>query len=110
MAEAQPATDGSPSPWTAVAQAVALLTVAVSVLLVAFAWPSARSSVHDVPIAVAGPPPAVRQISAMLDERLPDAFEVTEVADTAAAEQLIRDREVYGAIDVSSGVPQARSP
>jgi hypothetical protein len=52
--QAQPATDASPSPWTAVARAVALLTVAVSVLLTAFAWPSVRSSVHDVPIAVAG--------------------------------------------------------
>jgi hypothetical protein len=70
--QAQPATDASPSPWTAVARAVALLTVAVSVLLTAFAWPSVRSSVHDVPIAVAGPAPAVRQISAALDERLRD--------------------------------------
>ncbi|WP_406058155.1 hypothetical protein [Micromonospora sp. NBC_00860] len=104
--QAKPATDASPSPWTAVARAVALLTVAVSVLLTAFAWPSIRSSVHDVPIAVAGPAPAVGQISAALDERLPDAFEITEVADTAAADQLIRDRDVYGAIDVSSGTPQ----
>jgi hypothetical protein len=103
---AQPATDPSPSPWTAVARAVALLTAAVSVLLTAFAWPSVRSSVHDVPIAVAGPAPAVSQISAALRQRLPDAFEITEVADTAAAEQLIRDRAVYGAIDVSSGTPQ----
>ncbi|MET7808845.1 hypothetical protein [Micromonospora chersina] len=89
-AQAHPAIDSSPSPWSAVARAVALLTVAVSVLLTAFAWPSARSSVHDVPIAVAGPAPAVRQISATLDERLPDAFEITEVADTAAAVAVYR--------------------
>ncbi|MEU8257595.1 hypothetical protein AB0C06_25380 [Micromonospora inaquosa] len=104
--QAQPATNASPSPWSAVARAVALLTVAVSVLLTAFAWPSVHSSAHDVPIAVAGPAPTVRQIRVALDERLPDAFEITEVVDTAAAEQLIRDREVYGAIDVSSGAPQ----
>ena len=104
--QAQPATDASPSRWSAVVRAVALLTAAVSVLLTAFAWPSVRSSVHDVPIAVAGPAPAVRQISVALDERLPDAFEITEVADTAAAEQLIRARDVYGAIDVSTGTPQ----
>ncbi|GAA4727389.1 hypothetical protein [Phytohabitans rumicis] len=103
-AQAQP--DAPPSPWTAVARAVALLTAAVSVLLTAFAWPSVHSSVHDVPIAVAGPAPAVGQISAALHERLPDAFEITEVADTTAAEQLIRDRDVYGAIDASSGTPQ----
>ncbi|MCX5582797.1 hypothetical protein ACFV0H_00650 [Streptomyces erythrochromogenes] len=61
---------------------------------------------HDVPIAVAGPAPAVKQITPLLDQRLPDGFEVTEVADTAAAEQLIRDRKVYGAIDLSAGTPQ----
>ncbi|GAA0927587.1 hypothetical protein [Virgisporangium aurantiacum] len=104
--QAKPATDAPPSPWSAVAKAVALLTVAVSVLLTAFAWPSVRSSAHDVPIAIAGPAPAVSQISAALHERLPDAFDITEVADTTAAEQLIRNRDVYGAIDVSSGTPR----
>ncbi|GGS98043.1 hypothetical protein GCM10010222_44710 [Streptomyces tanashiensis] len=59
-----------------------------------------------MPIAVAGPTPAVKRITPLLDQRLPDGFEVTEVADTAAAERLIRDREVYGAIDLSSGTPQ----
>ncbi|UQX01880.1 hypothetical protein [Streptomyces sp. RerS4] len=59
-----------------------------------------------MPIAVAGPPAAVERVSAALDRRLPDGFAITEVADTTAAERLIRDREVYGAIDVSSGTPR----
>ncbi|MEU2548553.1 ABC transporter permease [Streptomyces roseolus] len=88
------------------ARAVALLTVGVSLLLTAFAWPSVRSSVHGVPIAVAGPAPAVEQFAAVLGQRLPGGFEITEVADTAAAERLIRDREVYGAIDLGSGTPR----
>ncbi|WP_329389779.1 hypothetical protein OG625_37195 [Streptomyces sp. NBC_01351] len=100
------AADIQPSSWPKVARAVVLLTALVSVLLTAFAWPSVRSYVHDVPIAVAGPPAAARQVSATLGRRLPDGFAITEVADTAAAERLIRDREVYGAIDVSSGTPQ----
>ncbi|KAB8188111.1 hypothetical protein [Microbispora catharanthi] len=104
--QASPAANASPSPWPTVAGAVALLTVSISLLLTAFAWPSVRSSVHDVPIAVAGPAPAVKQLTAALDQRLPDGFEVTEAADTAAAEKLIRDRMVYGAIDLSSGTPQ----
>lgn len=96
----------SPSPWPTVARAVVLLTAIISVLLTAFAWPSVRSSVHDVPIAIAGPGAAVEQVSTALARRLPGAFEITEAPDTAAAEQLVRDREVYGAIDVSSGAPQ----
>ncbi|GIH60800.1 hypothetical protein [Microbispora siamensis] len=104
--EAAPAANASPSPWPAVAGAVALLTVSISLLLTAFAWPSVRSSLHDVPIAVAGPASAVQQLTAVLDRRLPGGFEVTEVADTTAAEQLIRDRKVYGAIDLRAGTPQ----
>ncbi|MFI2339997.1 hypothetical protein [Nocardia gamkensis] len=99
-------TDSSPTPWPTVAATVALLTVITSVLLTAFAWPSVRSSVHDVPIAIAGPPAAVAQLRTTLDQRLPGGFDITEVADTAAAEQLIRDRKVYGAIDLSSGASQ----
>ncbi|WP_214317713.1 hypothetical protein [Nonomuraea sediminis] len=105
-AQAPLAADTPPSPWPTVARVVVLLAVIISVLLTAFAWPSVRSSVHDVPIAVAGPAAAVEQVSTALDQRLPEGFETTEVADTAAAERLIRDREVYGAIDVSSGTPQ----
>ncbi|MFE1381903.1 ABC transporter permease [Streptomyces sp. NPDC058740] len=103
---ARRAADTLPSPWPAVGRTVVLLTALVGVLLTAFTWPAVRSHVHDVPIAVAGPPPAVRQVGAALDQRLPNGFAVTEVADAAAAERLIRDREVYGAIDVSSGTPQ----
>lgn len=103
---AQAAAAADKSPWPAVARAVALLTTAVALLLTAFAWPSVRSSVHDVPIAVAGPATAVEQLIPVLGQRLPGGFEITRVADTAAAERLIRDREVYGAIVLGSGTPQ----
>ncbi|MBB2943381.1 hypothetical protein FB565_003094 [Actinoplanes lutulentus] len=106
MAAQAPQTATEPSPWPKVAGAVALLTVIISVLLTAFAWPSVRSSVHDIPIAVAGPAAAADQVTAALQQRLPDAFDITRVTDTAAAEQLIRDRDVYGAIDVTTGTPQ----
>ena len=100
------ATTVRPSPWARVAAVVALLTVLISVLLTAFAWPAARSAVHDVPIAVVGSADQVELVSTQLDERLPGGFEVTAVADTAAAEAAILDRDVYGAIDISGGRPQ----
>ncbi|WP_091092882.1 hypothetical protein [Nonomuraea wenchangensis] len=53
------------------ARAVVLLTAAIAVLLTAFAWPSVRSSVHDVSIAVAGPAAAVEQIRAALQQGPP---------------------------------------
>ncbi|XVV08571.1 hypothetical protein ACQP2X_27400 [Actinoplanes sp. CA-131856] len=105
-ASPSPTAGTSPSPWTTVARAVALLTVIISVLLTAFAWPAVRSSVHDVPIAVAGPAAATAQVGAVIGQRAPGAFEITQVGSAAEAEKLIRDRDVYGAIDVSSGTPQ----
>ncbi|MEV0111333.1 hypothetical protein AB0H42_34100 [Nocardia sp. NPDC050799] len=99
-------TDTLPSRWPTVAGAVVVLTTITSVLLIAFAWPSVRSSVHDVPIAVAGPATAVAQVRTALEQRASGGFDITEVADTASAEQLIYDRQVYGAIDLSAGAPQ----
>lgn len=94
------------TPWPRVAATVALLTVIISALLTAFAWPAARSTVHDVPIAVAGPPAATAQVTAALAKARPGAFEVTTVTDTTAAEAAIKNREVYGAIDLTTGSPQ----
>ncbi|MEU4237691.1 ABC transporter permease [Actinoplanes sp. NPDC026619] len=96
----------APSPWTHVAGAVVLLSFILSVLVTAFAWPAARSAVHDIPIAVAGPAAATAQVTAALEQRLPGGFDITTVADTSAAETAINNREVYGAIDLSTGQPQ----
>lgn len=98
--------DAGKSAWPQVAAVVGLLTVIIAVLLTAFAWPAVRSSVHDVPIAVAGPAAATGQVTTALQQRMPDAFDITVVADTAAAEAAVLNREVYGAIDVSSGTTQ----
>ncbi|GAA3598638.1 membrane protein [Kineosporia mesophila] len=94
------------SPWAQVAVTVAMLTVLISLILTAFAWPAARSSAHDIPIAVAGPATAADQVIAALQQRDAGAFDITRVDDTAAAEAAVRDRDVYGAIDVSTGTPQ----
>lgn len=85
---------------------VLLLTVVISVLLIAFGWPAVRSSVHGLPIAVAGPTAATTQVTAALEQRQPGAFDIVATPDTESAERLILDREVYGAIDLSGASPQ----
>ncbi|MEU4623303.1 hypothetical protein AB0G04_25445 [Actinoplanes sp. NPDC023801] len=97
---------GSPaaiSPWSQVAALVALMTVVVGALLTAFAWPTAQSAVHDVPIALAGPAPAVEQVVTAPGQRRPGSFGIIRVTGTAAAEAAMLDREVDEAIDVSTG-------
>jgi hypothetical protein len=77
---------------------VAVLTAVVAVLLIAFAWPAARSEPRDLPLAVVGPPAAVSQVSDGLERAIPGGFELQTQPDRAAAVRAIEDREVYGAI------------
>lgn len=85
--------------WRDVLGPVVAVAVLLTVLVSAFAWPAVRSAPHGVPLAVAAPAPAAAQLEARLAAALgEDAFDVTVVADRAAAEQAIRDREVYGAL------------
>src|SRR3712207_2612789 len=78
---------------------VALLVVTVQALLVPlFAGPAAHLAPRDLPIAVAGPPPAAFALADGLEAGHPGAFDVRTVADATAADAAIKNREVYGAI------------
>ncbi|NIK57413.1 hypothetical protein [Kribbella shirazensis] len=85
---------------------ITLLTAVLTVLLIAFAWPSARSEPRDLPIAVSGPAPAVEQMKAKLDQAMPGGFEITAVPDRQAAVQRIQDRDAYGAIVLDAAQPE----
>ena len=97
---------GRLSSWPRVGAAVLLLTAILSVMLIAFALPAARSRLSAVPLAVAGPAPAADRVVAALAHQRPGAFVITRVPDTAAAEEAIRAHTVYGAIDVSGARPR----
>ncbi|MFG1628482.1 hypothetical protein [Kribbella sp. NPDC049227] len=85
---------------------VLMLTALLTVLLIAFAWPAARSEPRNVPLAVAGPAPAVAQVENGLEQAMPGGFEVTAVPDRATAVQKIQDRDVYGAIVLDPQQPE----
>ncbi len=80
------------------ALAVAVGVVALQALIVAvFAWPAANLGPRDLPVVVAGPAPAAEAFAARLAQAEPGAFEVATATDAAAADLLLREREVYGA-------------
>jgi hypothetical protein len=85
---------------------ITLLTALLTVLLIAFAWPAARSEPRDVPLAVVGPEPAVAQVEQGLERAMPGGFELTAVPDRAAAVQKIEDRDAYGAIVIDPQQPE----
>lgn len=87
------------------AGAVLLLTAVVSLLLIAFAWPATRATLHDVPLGVAGPAAAADQVERQLATARPGAFAVHRYPDEAAAVTAIRRRDVYGAVVAGPGGP-----
>jgi hypothetical protein len=99
------------SPGRVAAALVVGIVTVQAVMLLAFTWPAANVGPRDLPIAVAGPPQALEQVTASLaavpgpdDEGA--ALDVVAVDDAAAARAAIDDREVYGAVVVSPDGPQ----
>jgi hypothetical protein len=89
---------------------IALVVVALQALLVPlFAGPASSIAPRDLPLALAGPSPATAAIGQKLTAEHPGAFEITTVADAAAADAAIRDRSVYGAIVITAS-PQNPPP
>ncbi len=72
-----------------------IVSVAISLIITAFAWPAKNIAPRDVPIGVAGPAPFVEQVQHKLP---PGAFVVTSYPDRDAATAAIKDREIYGAV------------
>lgn len=112
---AQPAT---PPPESARAQAsplriagvVALLVAILVAFLVAFAMPTLRAEPRDVPIALVAPAAVAAQLTEAADAAQPDAVAWTTAPDAAAAEELIRGREVSGALILSAEGLEAAAP
>ncbi len=85
---------------------VALVVTLLTVLLTAFAWPAVRSAPRDIPVAIAAPPPVAAQVTGALDQGRPGVFDLTTVADEAAARRAVLHREVYGAVVVGPQGPR----
>ena len=77
---------------------VAVLTVALALVAIAFALPAARTAPHGVPIGAAGPQSASGQVAATLEKQAPGAFAITYYPGEAALRDAIRNRDVYGGI------------
>lgn len=85
--------------------AILVVPLVVGLILTLFAWPSARLEPRDLPIGVAGSPPAAGAIEQRL-ERQDEAFQLHRYADEAPAREAIKDREVYGAFVATPAGPK----
>lgn len=90
------------TPWPRLAILGIALAAIVSIVVLAFIWPTVTSSVKDLPVALVGPSDLTSQLEAALDEKSPDTFAFTPADDRDAALDLIESRDVYGAIVIGA--------
>lgn len=99
------ATDSPPSaPTRKSRQLIAVLLgvpVIIVTLLSVIVGPIVNSGPSDLPVAIAGPPPATTAISNNLNTARPGAFEVTTFDSAEAATDAVKNREAVGAITVT---------
>jgi hypothetical protein len=74
------------------------LAAIVSVIVLAFLWPTVTASVKSLPVALVGEPAQVAAIEQAFNENSPDTFAFTETDSRDAAITLINTRKAYGAI------------
>ena len=86
------------TPWIHTARIAAVLAAIVTVVVIAFLWPSFTASPHNLPIAVAGPSAQAAAVESALKSASPNTFAFTTVANKDAAVSLIQHRKDYGAI------------
>ncbi|MES1212146.1 MAG: hypothetical protein ABUT11_01220 [Leifsonia sp.] len=77
----------------------------VGLVVLAFVWPIATASAHDLPIAISGPDAQVTAVEKAVDSHASGAIDFQQVADRDAAVAAIKHRTVYGAI-VLGGAPE----
>jgi hypothetical protein len=82
--------------------AVGAIVVAQFLLVLMFAWSSSRAAPRDLPLAVSGPPVTAEGLAHGLEQSQPGAFTITVLPDAAAARAAVTDRQVYGAVSLST--------
>ncbi|MFJ8593469.1 ABC transporter permease [Streptomyces sp. NPDC093598] len=82
------------------------LAVVQLVVVIAFAWPNARTAPHDVPVVLAGQSQAVAAVDDHMAKAKPGAFDTTVLEDEKAAREAILDRDAYAAIVADPAGPK----
>lgn len=88
----------TPTPWPRSAALGVALAALVTLIVLAFSWPSVTSEPRNLPVDVTGPEAAVAQLQQAFESDGSTPLALTIVADRDTAVQRIESRESYGAI------------
>lgn len=89
-----------PKLWGKLGGIIVGLVGILTLMLLAFLTPQYNSGPSDLPLAVAGPAPAVEQVTGALDQQQPGAFDVATHDSPDAARDAVANRDAIGAIAV----------
>lgn len=81
--------------WLKSVKAALIATAVVSIVLLAFAWPTTTSRTENLPVAVVGTQEQIDAVTAKMPDKLLDVHPVAHREDAVNG---IRTREVYGGI------------
>ncbi|MDQ2845320.1 MAG: ABC transporter permease [Actinomycetota bacterium] len=94
------------SGWLRAGALAAALTVATTLIVVAFAWPTSRANPRELPVVVA-PAAAAQQVRGQLAASgAGQLLDISGVADEPAARAALADRTAFGAIVVGPNGPR----
>lgn len=89
------------STWNATLRTILGAATVVTLVLLAFAWPSYTARPKDMPVGVVAAPAQRAALAAQL-EATGGAFTFVDASDRAAAVEAIQQRETYGAIVIGA--------
>lgn len=92
--------------WGKMIGIVTGVACALSLLVLSFVWPGARSEADGLAIAVTGDEQLVTAFLAGAEEGLDEVVDLVEVSDRAVAVSAIADREVIGALVLTQDAPE----
>ena len=92
------------TPWPKVLITALMSAVVISIIVLAFSWPTVTSVPKSIPLMIAGPEQQAEMVQDQLEDAQPDLFDVTTGDDRDAAVEAIEHRDVYGAIVIGQPV------
>ena len=98
-----PAETPERSSWIKVIGTSLLASLIVSLVILAFTWPTKTMETKNLPVSITGPEVTVSQFEQSLKDRGIETFELKQATSREDAENQIMQRETYGAIVFTEG-------
>ena len=98
-----PAETPERSSWIKVISTSLLASLIVSLVILAFTWPTKTMEAKNLPVSIAGPEVTVSQFEQSLKDQGIETFELKQATSRDDAEYQIKQRETYGAIVFTEG-------